>query len=56
MIIIIIIIVAIQYRNCQTLYVYVGTRWRSWLRHCATYLKVAGSVGIFHLHNGPGVD
>ena len=30
-----------------------GTRWRSWLRHCATSRKVAGSiaggvVGIFH--------
>ena len=30
-----------------------GTRWRSWLRHCATTRKVAGSVpdgviGIFH--------
>jgi hypothetical protein len=35
-------------------------RWRSWLRHCATSRKVAGSipdgVGIFLLHNGPGVD
>ena len=31
----------------------VGTRWRSWLRHCATIRKVAGSIpdgviGIFH--------
>ena len=30
-----------------------GTQWRSWLRHCATSLKVAGSIpdgviGIFH--------
>ena len=30
-----------------------GTRWRSWLRHCATSWKVAGSIpdgviGIFH--------
>jgi hypothetical protein len=30
-----------------------STRWRSWLRHCATTLKVAGSIpdvvtGIFH--------
>jgi len=30
-----------------------GTRWRSWLRHCATNRKVTGSVsdgvtGIFH--------
>ena len=32
------------------------TRWRSWLRHCATSRKVAGSIpdrviGIFHSHN-----
>jgi hypothetical protein len=31
-----------------------GTRWRTWLRHCATTLKVAGSIpsgviGIFLL-------
>ena len=42
------------------------TRWRSWLRHCATRRKVAGSnpdgvIGIFSLtsfwpHYGPGVD
>jgi hypothetical protein len=30
-----------------------STRWRSWLRHCVTNLKVAGSIpngvtGIFH--------
>ena len=30
-----------------------GTRWRSWVRHCATSRKVAGSIpdgvtGIFH--------
>ena len=33
-----------------------GTRWRSWLRHCATSRKVAGSIpdgviGIFLWHN-----
>jgi len=33
-----------------------GTRQRSWLRHCATSRKVAGSIpnrvtGIFHGHN-----
>ena len=44
-----------------------GTRWRSWLGHCATSRKVAGSftdgvIGNFHWHNpsgcacGPGVD
>jgi hypothetical protein len=32
-----------------------GTRWRNWLRHCATSRKVAGSIpdgviGIFHWH------
>ena len=36
-----------------------GTRWRSWLRHCATSRKVAGSIpdgviGFFHLHNFSG--
>ena len=33
-----------------------GTRWRSWLRHCCTSRKVAGSIpdgfiGIFRRHN-----
>ena len=36
-----------------------GTRWRSWLRHCATSRKVAGSIpdgvtGISHSHNPSG--
>ena len=36
-----------------------GTRWRSWLRHCATNRKVAGSIpdgvtGIFRSHNPSG--
>jgi hypothetical protein len=35
------------------------SRWRSWLKHCATSRKDAGSIsdcaiGIFHRHN-PGV-
>ena len=35
------------------------TRWRNWLRHCATSRKVAcsipdGVVGIFHWHNPSG--
>ena len=35
------------------------TRWRSWLRHCATSRKVAGSIpdgvtAIFHSHNPSG--
>jgi len=38
---------------------YGGTRWRSWLRHCATSRKIAGSIpdginGIFHWHNPSG--
>ena len=37
---------------------YVGrcTRWRCWLRHCATSRKFAGSIpdGIFHWHNPSG--
>ena len=41
------------------LYLFGGTRWRSWLRHCATSRKVAGSipdgvVGFFHWHNPSG--
>ena len=36
-----------------------GTRWRSWLRHCATSRKVAVSIpdsviGIFHRQNPSG--
>jgi len=36
-----------------------GTRWRSWLRHCAKSRKVAGSIpdgviGIFHWHKPSG--
>jgi len=36
-----------------------GTRWHSWLRHCATNSKVTGSIpdgviGIFHCHNPSG--
>jgi hypothetical protein len=36
-----------------------GTGWRSWLRHCATSRKVAGSVpdgviGLFHWNNRSG--
>jgi hypothetical protein len=41
------------------LYILGGTRWRSWLRHCATSWKVTGSIpdginGIFHWHNHSG--
>jgi len=43
----------------QTLSLGWGTRWCSWLRHCATSRKVAGSIpdgviGIFHWHNPSG--
>ena len=36
-----------------------STWWRSWLRHCATSRKVAGSIpdgiiGVFHWHNPSG--
>jgi hypothetical protein len=36
-----------------------GMQWRSWLRHCATSWKVAGSIpngvtGFFHWHNPSG--
>jgi hypothetical protein len=36
-----------------------GTQWRSWLRHCVTSRKVAGSfpdgvIEIFHQHNPSG--
>jgi hypothetical protein len=36
-----------------------GTRWHSWLTHCATSQKVAGSIpdgviGIFHSRNPSG--
>jgi len=36
-----------------------GTRWRSWLRHCATSRKVVGSIpddviGNFHCRNPSG--
>ena len=39
--------------------VFGDTRWRSWLRHCATSRKVAGSIpdgvtGIFYWHNPYG--
>jgi len=45
-----------------TYYIFVGgegTRWCSWLRHCTTSRKVAGSIPvgvteIFHLHNSSG--
>jgi hypothetical protein len=45
---------------CVCLYIlYRGTWWHSWLRHCATSRKVAGSIqdsfiGIFHWHNPSG--
>jgi hypothetical protein len=46
-------------KNNLTFKLYIDTRWHSWLRHCTTSRKVAGSildgvVGIFHLHNPSG--
>jgi len=32
------------YYNTEYLEVDWGTRWRSWLRHCATNRKVVGSI------------
>jgi len=47
--------------NYTVLHHRLGARcwWRSWLRHCATSRKVAGSIPdgvirIFHLHNSSG--
>jgi len=31
-----------------------GTRWRIWLKYCATNRNVAVSIGIFHWHNPSG--
>ena len=53
---------------CVYIYIYICliTRWRSWMRHCATSQKVAGSIpnGVivifrwqsFRSHCGPGRD
>jgi len=43
-------------KTCISIDTTVRTRWSSWLRHCATSRKVAGSIpdvsiGIFHLLN-----
>jgi hypothetical protein len=44
---------------CFLWYSTYSVRWHSWLRHCATNRKVAGSfpecvIGIFHWHNPSG--
>ena len=49
----------ITYPLYRTVYPVTGTRRCSWLRHCATNRKVAGSIpdgvaGIFHWHNPSG--
>jgi hypothetical protein len=60
----------IYWRDCRKIFKYehfikictvgaLGTRWRIWLRHCATNRKVAGSIpdgvtGIFHWHKPSG--
>jgi hypothetical protein len=41
---------------CLPYWTHRGTRWRNWLRHCATSRKVAGSIpdgviAYFHWHN-----
>jgi hypothetical protein len=41
------------YRIGRSNRIHLGTRWRSWLRHCATSRKVTGwfpdgVIGIFH--------
>ena len=46
----------INRQNCSLELTTVPLRWCSWLRHCATRRKVAGSIpdgviGIFHCHN-----
>jgi hypothetical protein len=38
----------------QYKYLQWGMRWCSWLRHCATSRKVAGSIGICNFHNPSG--
>jgi hypothetical protein len=48
----------LRHTTCETV-IYRGTRWRSWLRHCATSQKVAGSIpdgvtGIFQWLNPSG--
>jgi hypothetical protein len=55
-----------MYRNWECLELFwcllmllLGTQWRSWLRHCATSWKEAGSIpdgviGIFHSLNPSG--
>ena len=45
--------------SCNVLYPWGGTRWCSWLRHCARSRKVTGSIPdgvitIFHCHNPSG--
>ena len=34
--------------------VFRGTLWRSWLKHCATCRKVAGSIAVFYWYNPSG--
>ena len=38
-----------------TLYMFRGTRWRSWFRHCATSRKVADSIPDLHNRSGRNV-
>jgi hypothetical protein len=50
---------SIKLNLVEVKYYYGDTRWRSWLRHCASSQKVACSIpdgvnGIFHSHNSSG--
>jgi hypothetical protein len=54
-----ILILLFSFRNKCYYYFTMCTRWRSWLRHCATSREVASSIpdgvtGIFHCHNNSG--
>ena len=50
---------AATWRTYEYTTTYRGTRWGSWLRHCATSRKIVGSIPncvirIFHWHNPSG--
>jgi hypothetical protein len=50
------VLICVMLCSLPSLLLYRSTRWCSWLRHCATSRKVAGSIpdgvtGIFHWHN-----
>jgi hypothetical protein len=54
-----VLIFYVTFENYQPFKTVRCTRWHSWLRHCATSRKVAGSIldgvfGIFHWHKPSG--